>query len=110
MWPFTKRDNRPPSEAAKAIAYSLENEPERWLISARFCDVLEHDSDVWVNTQSGTVTQPRCLGSSPADVALILAAVNKWVGKIVLLPEDDDDDEDEPEPEPVPTVPRHQLN
>ena len=111
MWPFKRKDNRPPSDAAKAIAYSLEHEPERWCYGEKHVDILEHDSGIEISTLHGFIWFPRCPAPSESDRLLIISAANKWVAHEVLAPpDDDDDDDDEPEPQ-VPVVPsRHQLN
>lgn len=89
MWPFTRKepekpDTRPPSAAAKAIAESLRNEPQRWKIGGHINQLI-HDSLILVETD-GWIRQPNLEDEPESNAALVQAAIEDWIAKRVMLP------------------------
>lgn len=82
MWPFSKPkqkpDNRPPTVAAKAVAESLANQPERW--KPHGSDYLVHDTGVVIDTD-GWIRTPDTINEPDANGDLVCEAIEIWIAK-----------------------------
>lgn len=102
IWPFKKRetdlpDNRPVSVAARAVAISLETEPERWsVVRYNGYDHLIHDSKIAID-MNGWIRQPNLEDEPEANAEFLQAAIEKWIDARLKAPLPEPDEDEEPE-------------